>query len=264
MDSPRGVKRSAEDSAGDTADQQPAKRASTGERAEAVMRLIVPSRKVGSIIGKAGAIVKQIREDTNTRIRVVEAMPNSDDRVIVISGIEDLSVEFHGSQEALQQVYMKVVEGEEGTVATPIGQGPGHVARMLVCHTQAGSVIGKQGKIIKEIREASGAFIKVLPPEDLPPCALANDRVIHMTGTVDALQAALKLVSKQIRDNPPKERPEPLPAASALAANGVAGGQVLQGSSGMGRGSGGSFARPPLAGRGSQGSFGSGGQIVYG
>ena len=54
--------------------------------------------QVGSIIGKAGAIVKQIREDTTTRIRVVEAMPNSDDRVIVISGIEDLSQDFHGSQ----------------------------------------------------------------------------------------------------------------------------------------------------------------------
>ena len=46
-------------------------------------------------------------------------------------------------QEALQQVHMKVVEGEEGTVATPPGVPPGHVARMLVCHTQAGSVIGK-------------------------------------------------------------------------------------------------------------------------
>lgn len=46
-------------------------------------------------------------------------------------------------QEALLQCHMKIVEGEEGTVATPPGVPPGHVARMLVCHTQAGSVIGK-------------------------------------------------------------------------------------------------------------------------
>lgn len=38
-----------------------------------------------------------------------------------------------------------------------------------------------------------------------------------MTGSVDALQHALRLVSKQIRENPPKEMPNPLPAASAVA-----------------------------------------------
>lgn len=43
-----------------------------------------------------------------------------------------------------------------------------------------------------------------------------------MTGSVEALQAALRLVSRQIRDNPPKERPEPVPAPSAL--NALAGG----------------------------------------
>ena len=41
--------------------------------------------QVGGVIGKAGTIVKQVREETGARIRVVEGVPNSDERVIVIS-----------------------------------------------------------------------------------------------------------------------------------------------------------------------------------
>ena len=37
----------------------------------------------------------------------------------------------------------------------------------------------RAGSIIKEIREASGAFIKILPAEELPACALSNDRVVQ-------------------------------------------------------------------------------------
>ena len=35
------------------------------------------------------------------------------------------------------------------------------------------------GKIIKEIRESSGANIKILMENELPICALHNDRVVQ-------------------------------------------------------------------------------------
>ena len=35
------------------------------------------------------------------------------------------------------------------------------------------------GLIIKQMREQSGALIKVMAPEELPPCALSNDRVVQ-------------------------------------------------------------------------------------
>ena len=41
------------------------------------------------MIGKAGVIVKQIREETGARIRVVEGVPGCDERVIVISSRND-------------------------------------------------------------------------------------------------------------------------------------------------------------------------------
>lgn len=60
--------------------------------------MALAAAQVGSVIGKGGAIVKQIRENTGTRVRVVELMPGSDDRVIVISGLEDPQLDFHGIQ----------------------------------------------------------------------------------------------------------------------------------------------------------------------
>ena len=41
--------------------------------------------QVGGVIGKAGVIVKQVRDETGARIRVVEGLPSSEERVIVIS-----------------------------------------------------------------------------------------------------------------------------------------------------------------------------------
>ena len=50
-------------------------------------------------------------------------------------------------------------------------EGTGKVTIDLVC--------ARAGAIIKEIREASGAHIKILPAEDLPACGLSNDRVVQ-------------------------------------------------------------------------------------
>lgn len=41
--------------------------------------------QVGAIIGKGGTIVKNIRDETGGRIRVVDGVPGCDERVIVIS-----------------------------------------------------------------------------------------------------------------------------------------------------------------------------------
>ena len=37
----------------------------------------------------------------------------------------------------------------------------------------------RSGVQIKEIRDISGSHIKILPPDELPPCALSNDRVVQ-------------------------------------------------------------------------------------
>ncbi len=49
------------------------------------------------MIGKGGQIVKSIREETNSKIRVCEGILQCDDRVIVIAAREDAADESEDS-----------------------------------------------------------------------------------------------------------------------------------------------------------------------
>lgn len=49
-------------------------------------RLLCPVERVGNIIGKGGAIIKTVQQETASEIKVLEAPPDSEDCVIVISG----------------------------------------------------------------------------------------------------------------------------------------------------------------------------------
>lgn len=89
--------------------------------------------------------------------------------------------------------------------------------RLLICATQAGSLIGKSGVTIKEMKENSGCQnIKVLQPNDLPPCGLASDKLLHITGDPMSLRRVLDLCSTRLRDSPPKEMPSHEPCQNAF------------------------------------------------
>lgn len=49
-------------------------------------RLLCHAERVGSIIGKGGAIIKTVQQETASEIKVMEGEPDSEDRIIVISG----------------------------------------------------------------------------------------------------------------------------------------------------------------------------------
>lgn len=48
--------------------------------------LLCPAEKVGGIIGKGGSIVKTIQQETGCEIKILDGLPDSEDRVILISG----------------------------------------------------------------------------------------------------------------------------------------------------------------------------------
>lgn len=49
-------------------------------------RLLCPAEKVGNLIGKGGAIIKTMQQETASEIKVIEAIPGSEDCIVVISG----------------------------------------------------------------------------------------------------------------------------------------------------------------------------------
>ncbi|KAK5966682.1 KH domain-containing protein [Trichostrongylus colubriformis] len=96
--------------------------------------------------------------------------------------------------------------------------------RLIVPATQCGSLIGKSGSKIKEIREATGASIQVAS-EMLPQ---STERAVTVSGTADAIILCMGQVCQILLEAPPKGttlpyRPKPtfnslLVASSAAAA----------------------------------------------
>lgn len=60
------------------------------QRPPITLRLIVPASQCGSLIGKAGSKIKEIREITGASIQVAsEMLPNSTERAVTVSGTSD-------------------------------------------------------------------------------------------------------------------------------------------------------------------------------
>jgi len=192
---------------------------------ETVFRLLVDSKKVGSVIGKAGSVIKALREETGAKIKVLDAVVGCEDRVILIAGIDDPSAPFSTAQEALFRTQQRLCDLEmkapEGSDSIPSSV----TTKMLVYGSQAGCLIGKGGEIIKMIREGSGASVRVLSPDEVPICAEPTDRVVQLTGEVSNIRTCLQMISKQLRENPPREtRDQPQESAQAAYRGGMPGG----------------------------------------
>ena len=62
----------------------------TQQKPQVTLRLVVPASQCGSLIGKGGAKIKEIREMTGATIQVAsEMLPNSTERAVTISGNSD-------------------------------------------------------------------------------------------------------------------------------------------------------------------------------
>ncbi|KAM3348394.1 hypothetical protein ACQJBY_021964 [Aegilops geniculata] len=53
-----------------------------------LIRILCPTEKCGNVIGKGGSIIAKIRQENGVKIRVDEAVPGCDERVIVITTVE--------------------------------------------------------------------------------------------------------------------------------------------------------------------------------
>ena len=154
---------------------------------DTVYRYLCVSRKIGSIIGRGGEIAKQLRNDTQAKIRIGESVPGCDERVVTIfspssetNAIEDTEDKVCPAQDALFRVHEKLAtddgplneENEEGSAQVTV--------RLLVPSDQIGCIIGKGGHIIQGIRSDTGSQIRVLSNEHLPSCAIRGDELLQV------------------------------------------------------------------------------------
>lgn len=213
---------------------------------ETVLRILCPVTKTGGIIGKGGSIIKSIREDTGAMIRIEDAMPGADVRVVTITaravlavqkaedgiskvlspeeanendkGINEKKVENAGkkeneelkefktspAQEALLRVYLRIVEIEGTQNIDQKDSLARTTAKLLVPASQVGCVLGKKGKIIEQMREETGAQIRILSSDQIPGFAASTDEVVQIMGELEAVKKAIYAISFRLQENPPK------------------------------------------------------------
>uniref|UniRef100_A0A8P4KC11 Poly(rC) binding protein 4 n=1 Tax=Dicentrarchus labrax TaxID=13489 RepID=A0A8P4KC11_DICLA len=172
-------------------------------------------KEVGSIIGKKGETVKRIREESSARINISEG--SCPERIITITGQTDCVFR------AFTMITFKLEEDLAALVANgTVTSKPPVTLRLVIPASQCGSLIGKGGSKIKEIRETTGAQVQVAG--DLLPNS--TEREVTISGNQDAIIQCVKLICTVILESPPKGatipyRPSPTPGTVLLAGNQV-------------------------------------------
>lgn len=167
-----------------------------------VFRLVVPVVKVGGLIGKKGEFIKKLCEETRAKIRVLEGVPGTTDRVILIYAKEEPEAELSPAMDAVIRVFKRIsgvfengADSSTQASSTPVTCS----ARLLVPASQAINLIGKQGSSIKSIQENTGATIRIITGEELPYYAAKEERFVDMAGESSKVLKALEAVVGHLR-----------------------------------------------------------------
>jgi predicted RNA-binding protein YlqC (UPF0109 family) len=167
---------------------------------ETVFRLLAPSSRAGNIIGRGGDHIKRIRHETGARLKVYGCDGDGEERLVVIFSSEEAHSQYCAAQDALVRCAMCLTADDAA-----LGQ---HRVRLLAPQTSIGAVLGKKGSTVMQLRQETGAVIRVHPVEAPLAEAAASahgggepggDEVVQVDGTMQQCVAALRGVATLLR-----------------------------------------------------------------
>ncbi|CAA3009907.1 BTR1-like isoform X1 [Olea europaea subsp. europaea] len=187
------------------------------------IRLIVPSGSCGGIIGKGGAIIKSLIEDSQAGLKI---SPLADihfglhDRIVTVTGT------LGGQMRAIELILLKLVEDPHyqqsasapfpyaavaynGMSYKPNGVGGKYQDNRVenkedrnssvtigVADEHIGLVVGRGGRSLMEISQLSGARIKISDRGDF--MVGTSDRKVTITGPQRAIHIAESMISRKV------------------------------------------------------------------
>ncbi|XP_060244502.1 poly(rC)-binding protein 2 isoform X20 [Meriones unguiculatus] len=212
-------------------------------RPPVTLRLVVPASQCGSLIGKGGCKIKEIRESTGAQVQVAgDMLPNSTERAITIAGIPQSIIEcvkqicvvmletlsqsppkgvtipyrpkpssspviFAGGQLtklhqlAMQQSHFPMTHGNTGFSAGLDASAQTTSHELTIPNDLIGCIIGRQGAKINEIRQMSGAQIKIANPVEG-----STDRQVTITGSAASISLAQYLINVSLENAKPSSQ----------------------------------------------------------
>ncbi|XP_019580002.1 poly(rC)-binding protein 2 isoform X21 [Rhinolophus sinicus] len=225
-------------------------------RPPVTLRLVVPASQCGSLIGKGGCKIKEIRESTGAQVQVAgDMLPNSTERAITIAGIPQSIIEcvkqicvvmletlsqsppkgvtipyrpkpssspviFAGGQLtklhqlAMQQSHFPMTHGNTGFSAGLDASAQTTSHELTIPNDLIGCIIGRQGAKINEIRQMSGAQIKIANPVEG-----STDRQVTITGSAASISLAQYLINVSLENAKPSSQAASVTTPDHLSIN---------------------------------------------
>ncbi|XP_036604408.1 poly(rC)-binding protein 2-like [Trichosurus vulpecula] len=157
------------------------------------IRLLMHGKEVGSIIGKKGESVKKMREESGACINISEG--NCPERIITLAGPTN----------AILKAFAMIIDKLEEAISSSMTNStaasrPPVTLRLAVPASQCGSLIGKGGCKIKEIRESTGVQVQVAG--DMLPNS--TERAITIAGIPQSITECVKQICVVMLGSPPK------------------------------------------------------------
>lgn len=164
----------------DSSDKKPMNKRSRKDEEE--VRLLIPSKMAGAIIGKAGHHIQKLRTEYQAQVNVGDS--TGPERVLTIGG--DMETITKVAKDVMKHVD-KAGENE-------------YELRILVHQSLAGCVIGRGGTKIKELKDQIGCRLKIF--SNIAP--QSTDRIAQVIGTEDQCLTALNDIIGLIQGTPIK------------------------------------------------------------
>lgn len=151
------------------------------------LRVLLQSKNAGAIIGKSGSNIKRLREDFKASVTVPDC--TGPERILTIGADIDTALECLIDVIPSLEDYKQFSDSDFDCEM-----------RTLVHQSQAGCIIGRAGFKIKELREKTGANIKVYST----CCPQSTDRVVAISGRPVVVTDCIRNIYKLLEMAPPK------------------------------------------------------------
>jgi len=156
--------------------------------------VLIENHQVGGIIGKGGANVTRVREDSGASVSILKSESrNVQERIMIIRGtVAQVS-------KAANYLAQLIIDGNKPRDKKDTSEKEPQTSFTILVHRAAvGAVIGKGGATIRETQQETGTRIQV-SNEPLPR---STEKTVTITGTPSAIEVATLRVLTQLKDNP--------------------------------------------------------------